>query len=410
MSDGINNGIGQGGDELELQALERQLDDAFQTTRPRPAFEDELWLRVQSSRPAPSRLRDALAAFWNGVREVPAVPATATALVLIVAVGVGIFTLGGLGRGGGGTAATSSLDHGAAPQAGQYSSGSFGRVPAPPFASSPKAINPTGNASAPQGAEFSGALQLMWTGSFDLHITAAPVFRYNEPSPTDADTFAAGLGAVLRGRPSGFLGMYSAADYTLKVRGTVASPPSSPAYFIFSGLNLPPADAAGGPQAAADVFLAQHSLQPQWPNTVEVDASNDPLKVVYERQFDVPGYGPAYLVDSNAARYGLEVDITSNRVVLASGLLPVSMDIANYSVISSADAIRAATVASSPPASPAVPVAKLDHAELVYVLVPAGEHSFYEPAFLFTGTVQSGGQSYTKHVLVSAVDPSQRTH
>ena len=34
-------------EDLELQALQRQLDDAFQTTRPRAAFEDELWLRMR---------------------------------------------------------------------------------------------------------------------------------------------------------------------------------------------------------------------------------------------------------------------------------------------------------------------------------------------------------------------------
>jgi hypothetical protein len=213
---------------------------------------------------------------------------------------------------------------------------------------------------------------------------------------------------VLRGRPSGFLGMYSSADYTLKIRGTVASPPSSPAYFIFSGLNLPPIDAAGGPQDLADVFLAQHSLQPQWQYTVGIDSSGDPVKVVYQRQFEVPGYGAAYLIDFNAKRYGLEVDMSGNRPVIASGTLPVSLDIADYTVISSADAIRAATGSGAPAGDASAPVAKLDHAELVYVLVPAGGHSFYEPAFLFTGTVQAGAQSYTKHVLVPAVDPSLR--
>ena len=45
--------MSENGQELELQALERQLDDAFETTRPRPGFEDELWLRMQSARPAP---------------------------------------------------------------------------------------------------------------------------------------------------------------------------------------------------------------------------------------------------------------------------------------------------------------------------------------------------------------------
>jgi hypothetical protein len=51
----------------------------------------------------------------------------------------------------------------------------------------------------------------------------------------------------------------------------------------------------------------------------------------------------------------------------------------------------------------------LTQAELVYVLVPAGDHSFYEPAFLFSGTFKLNGQTLTKRVLVPAVDPSQRT-
>jgi hypothetical protein len=43
------------------------------------------------------------------------------------------------------------------------------------------------------------------------------------------------------------------------------------------------------------------------------------------------------------------------------------------------------------------------------VLVPAGDHSFYEPAYLFNGTAQVGGKMYTKRVLLPAVDPSQRS-
>ncbi|HET7339016.1 MAG TPA: hypothetical protein VFK22_05670 [Candidatus Dormibacteraeota bacterium] len=397
--------MSQNGKELELQALERQLDDAFETTRPRAGFEDELWLRMQSARPAPRRLRDALAALWSGIRAVPAVPATATALVLIVAVGVGVFTLGGLGHPGGGS--TSAVGRLAAPNEGQSFAGTFGKVPSPVFNTTPKAATP--ETLAPSGADFAGPVRLQWTGTFDLNITTAPVFRYAEPSQTDADQFASALGAVLRGRPSGFLGTYSAADYTLKVRGTISSPQSSPAYFIFSGLNLPASDTAGGPQASADVFLAQHSLVPQWPYTVAVDSTNDPVKVIYERQFTVPGYGPAYLLDASGNHYGLEVDLSGNRVVLASGMLPANFDVANYNVISGADAITAAVATSSPQASPAVPVVQLNHAELVYVLVPSGDHSFYEPAFLFTGTLQSGGQSYIKHVLIPAVDPKQRS-
>jgi hypothetical protein len=52
---------------------------------------------------------------------------------------------------------------------------------------------------------------------------------------------------------------------------------------------------------------------------------------------------------------------------------------------------------------------QLTQAQLAYVLVPAGDHSFYEPAFLFTGSFQLNGQTMVKRVLVPAVDPSQRT-
>jgi hypothetical protein len=401
--------MSENNDDLELRALERQLDDAFETTRPRPSLEDELWTRIQSSRPAPRRLRDALAAFWAGVRAVPAVPATAVALVLIVALGVGIVTLSG--RGGGGAATSSESTAVNQEAAGQFSAGTFGRLPAPGFGNAPKSGGAAAGPATPSlalGSQYAGPVRYEWTGSFVLNVTTAPVFRYGEPATADADQFAAALGAVLRGRPSGFLGSYSAVDYTLKIRGTVQSPPSSPVYFIFAGLNMPEQDVAGGPQEAADVFLAQHNLTPPWPHTVEVDTSSDPAKVVYQRQFDVPGYGPAYVVNGDGSRYGMEVDVSANRPVLASGMLPLSMDVANYNVVSAEDAIRAATSASAPAAA-GIPTMELNHAELVYVLVPAGSHSFYEPAFLFTGEMQNSGKSYAGRVLVSAVDPTQRT-
>jgi hypothetical protein len=176
---------------------------------------------------------------------------------------------------------------------------------------------------------------------------------------------------------------------------------------------MPPVEAAGaGPKDLADIFLAQHSLQPQWSYTAVVDTSTDPLKVRYQRQFQTVGYGPTYLVDVNGNRYGLEVDFSGNRPVLASGLLPVSFDEADYKIVSSSDAIHAALASSAAsPAAPSTPLptVQLNQAELVYVLVPAGNHSFYEPAFLFSGTLQLNGQTYVKHILVPAVDPSQRT-
>jgi hypothetical protein len=62
-----------------------------------------------------------------------------------------------------------------------------------------------------------------------------------------------------------------------------------------------------------------------------------------------------------------------------------------------------------PVTGPAAPAVVLTQAELVYVLVPAGGRSYYEPAFMFSGTVKINGSTLTKRVLVPAVDPSQRT-
>ncbi|HKW70813.1 MAG TPA: hypothetical protein VJP81_09545 [Candidatus Dormibacteraeota bacterium] len=395
-------------EDLALQALQRQLDDAFETTRPRPGFEDELWLRVQQSRPPQRRVVDALAAFFQGITEVPAVPLAAVAAVLVVLIGVGIFAYSGIGRGGGAGGGAYLSAGQSAPRNGELAPGTFGRVPTPVFGSGTKATAPQADTVA--GA-YLGPAQYTWAGALDVTVTSAPVFRYFEPSANSADQFASALGAVLRGRPAGFLGAYDASGYTLKVRGTVQTPPSSPAFFIFSSLTMPPIEAAGaGPQDVADIFLAQHSLVPQWAYTIAVDAGADPVKVRYQRQFEAPGYGTAFLVDFNGERYGLEVDLSGgNRPVLASGLLPLSLDVANYRIIAPSDAIQSAIAsgASSSSATPA-PAVKLTKAELVYVLVPAGDHSFYEPAYLFSGTLQMNGTTLTKRVLVPAVDPSQR--
>src|SRR5579859_4957231 len=91
-------------DELELQAMQRELEDAFATMRPRAGFEGELWQRMQAQRPAPNKIRDAFTGFWASVRAVPMAPAAATAAVLVVAVGVGLLTYTGALRGHGGAA------------------------------------------------------------------------------------------------------------------------------------------------------------------------------------------------------------------------------------------------------------------------------------------------------------------
>jgi hypothetical protein len=306
--------------------------------------------------------------------------------------------------------AGSSFDSGLA-----LKNGSFGRLPTPLFSpsvgkSTAPELNPVSPSSA--GNAYDGPANLSWSGTLKLTISTAPVFRYHEPSTTNADQFASGLGAVLRDRPSGLLGYYIGSDYSLQVRGTVKSPPLSPAYFIYSGPTMPPVVAAGaGPADLASLFLAEHSLVPQWPYTIDVQTANDLTKVRFVRQFDAPGYGAANLVDGAGERYGLEVDLNGNNVVSVQGLFTVNLDAALYPIISSDQAIRAALAAqpAQPASSTPAPTVQLTQAELVYVLATAGDQSYYEPAILFSGTFKLNGVTTTKRVLVPAVDPSQRS-
>lgn len=400
-------------EDLELQALQRQLDGAFETTRPRAGFEDELWARMQEARPVPSRLRDALAGLVRGIREIPAVPLAGVAALLVVVLGVGLFAYSGIGRPRN-NAPTAQLGNGAAGAAGGALYGPFGKLPTPALASSPRSETSVPNVPSKGAAspEYAGPVQLTWTGQLNVASASEPVFRYQEPTTTTADQFASSLGAVLRSRPGGLLGSYDASDYSLEVRGTVQSPPQSPAYFIYSSPDMPAIDAAGaGPADLAGLFLAEHSLTPDWAYTAAVDSSSNPTRVVLQRQFQAPGYGPAYLVDLSGNPYGMELDLDGSRVVHVSGVLPVSLDNAMYPIISSDAAIRAAIGSGSPvpaTATPA-PAVVLTKADLAYMLVPAGDHSFYEPVFVFSGTLKVGTQTYAKHVIVPAVDPSLLT-
>lgn len=394
--------------DLELMALQRQLDDAFETTRPRRGFEDELWARMQATRPATNRVRDAFAGLWAGIRAVPAVPAAAAASVLVVVLGFGFLTYVTTNIHGNNSSGGAALSAPNASRGGdQLAFGGFGQLPSPSFGATTEPMAP--NAGNPKGANFTGPAQLVWAGPSNIAVTGAPVFRYFEPTKNTADQFASALGTVLSGRPAGFLGSYASSDYTLKVRGTVQSPPSSPAYFIFASLAMQEIAAAGaGPADIANIFLAEHSLAPQWSYTTRTDASGDPIKVTYERQFDVPGYGLAYLVDWGGATYGLEVDLSNNRPVLASGMLPMSLDGAYYNLASPAAAIQPALTPPTPSTGTPPPTIQMTKVDLVYVLVPAGDHSFFEPAYMFTGTVILNGVTYMRRLLEPAVDPSQR--
>ena len=400
-------------EDLELEALQRQLDDAFETTRPRAGFEDELWTKMQAHRPAGTRLRDAWTGFVQAIREAPAVPIAAVAAVLVVVIGAGALLSSGVGHPGGSASSVSSNQE--APQAGALTSfGAFGRLPSQSLAANPRSpvgtVAPVGPVAQPApAAGYAGPVALTWTGKLVLNMGSAPVFRYQEPSTNTADQFATSLGAVLLSRPASYLGAYETTDFSVRVRGTVESPASEPTFIMLPIASIPTVDTTGGPADAALVFLASHSLAPSWQYTSGSVVVNDVTKVTLYRQFGVTGYGYAYLVDGAGDRYGMEIDLTSNRPTSVTGPLPISMESAPYPIISADEAVRLALASSAPAGGSSVPTATLTSAELVYSVVVAGDHSFYEPSILFSGTFTVNGTQYVKRVMVPAVDPNYRS-
>ncbi len=125
--------------------------------------------------------------------------------------------------------------------------------------------------------------------------------------------------------------------------------------------------------------------------------------------FDLGTQGQASLVDSVGSAYGIEVDLSGGQTrAVAYGPLPLNLDTGTYPIVTAEQAVHSA-LAQSAPAGSNIPAVRLTGAELVYILVPAGDHSYYEPAFLFSGLFTDQGTTHVKRVLVPAVDPSQRT-
>src|SRR5260370_39193547 len=155
-------------EDLELQALQRRLDDAFQTTRPRAGFEDELWSKMQARRPVWSRAAEFVSGFIASIREAPAVPAAAVAVVLVVALGIGIIARSGVHFGAGG-ASNSSNAVPAEAVAGSRYAGTFGRLPVPvaaaPTRAPPTPANPSATGGgAPYASAYSSPLNDVWGG------------------------------------------------------------------------------------------------------------------------------------------------------------------------------------------------------------------------------------------------------
>ncbi|HSS94100.1 MAG TPA: hypothetical protein VLR46_08925 [Candidatus Dormibacteraeota bacterium] len=379
-------------EDLELQALQRQLDDAFQTTRPRSSFEDELWAAMQERRPWWQRARGTLAGVVAGIRAAPRVPATAVALVLIAAIGVGIVSLSKFHLGGGTASSATSAQ---APNGARYSgaNGALNPLPAPKLADNSFPLPAGSQAESPP--QYAGPSKVVWAGSLQVGITRAPVF-VDTYLINAGDMFAASLGAVPQQA-----GRYAGDGFTLTITGNSFQLTPDPT-------RLPPAKAT--PAETAHAFLSAHGIVPASPSMVVVEQKGTTTRVRYLRQFLVPGYGFANAIDSAGQRTGIEVDLVNGQPTLVAGPLPLSMtSMGDYPIITADQAVEAALAPSqrSAPVIQQVPTIRLTSAELVYALAGVGNMYYYEPAFLFSGTFSLNGVTYMKRVLVPAVVPSQ---
>jgi hypothetical protein len=401
-------------EDLELQALQRELDDAFATTRPRRGYEDELWLRMQARRPLWTRVRDAYGSLGALFREAPAIPLGAVAVLLVVVIGASILVNSGLRLG---TTHNSYSQGAQAPD--MALGGEFGKLPTPALHPGLVDRAPLALAAGPEvppvwsGANlYFGPANLRWTGQLPVEPPAeALVYRYSEPGPNVIDPFVASLGPTNKQAAApGFLGTYSGQGFTVSVRGTVPELPREP-YFVLTSANG--AGATGNdPQTIAMNFLSYYGLIPTWSVVGGgFQQSGQQARVLFTRGFQLTTFQLAEVVDWNGERYGIEVDLVNGQVRTVSGPLPLSLVSTSYRLISNEEALRMA-LASAPASSQAiqpVPTVNLNTLEEVYVLAVANGQGFYEPAYLFSGTFQYNGQTYTKRVLVPLVDPSLRS-
>ena len=376
-------------DDLELEALQRQLDDAFGSTRPRRGFEDELWLRMQARRSFGARLRDVFGSVAAGFRAAPAIPIGAVAVALVVVIGAGVLLSNGLRIGG----ESSTLSQGAAQAPGRLALGDAGKLPSPALhpglvdTATPPGLTysaePATHAAPPN--LYFGPAHLTWTGTFPGSAVEAPVYRYMEPTSDQMSQFLVTIGPGLNA----------------VALATQPQLPRPPVYVVSaSGNDVPP---GSDPVDVANTFLGTHNLAPQWPNAVTVKTAGGTSSVRYARGFAANG-GTAYLIDWNGEPSGIEVDLGGGKLV-ATGPLPVVLDQTQYRLVSN-DRAAALAISSTPASAQAIqptPDIVLTSVELVYALAVANGQGFYEPCYLFSGTFSYNGQTYTKRVLVPLV-------
>lgn len=342
-------------DERELDELAERLDAAFAATRPRPGFEQELRGRIGTRRRS--------APWWDRVGLGPLAGAAA-ALLLVAGFGYLLLHAGPGGTGRAGSSAARPLEHGAAPAV-----VTFGTLPRPAVAPAPSAAAGGTDQVAPAPAGLPGS---------------APVYRYAEPPPADADGFASGHGAhPLTVAPSGAR-LYQGDGFALTVLPTNAPQGLEPAFVLTPQGREPEGSGpqAAAAEAAAQRFLDQYRLSAPQPARVEATvAAGVPTVVRY-----VPQLNGADLVTTAGTPAGLAVVVKADGGVFqASGPLPLALQSALYPLASYDQLARAAGPG-------------YDRAALVYVLAFDGRYGYLEPALLFSGP--------RGRLVVPAVSPS----
>ena len=155
----------------ELERLQRQLDAAFASTRPRRGFEDELWARLGSRPPAVARR-----SLWG----IPGLAAAGGVAVVLLA-GVTLLTLVLLGGRGGQMGGSSSSPGLAGPAQRQGPAAQdalpFGPLPAPPGAGVIQVMQGGRLSPVPAGAQMTIA-----DGALPQPATSLRVFRYDPAS------------------------------------------------------------------------------------------------------------------------------------------------------------------------------------------------------------------------------------
>ena len=379
--------------------FEDKLRAAFDAEVKRAPVRPGLRQRVIANAVATPRTRGALLGGWLTPPRLALVGAAA-AVLIVAGIGFRLATQTGPGIAKGSpTPSTQQL--------------AFGKLPAP-------ALHPPQGLGAGGGptvtTPYFGPATMSWSGHLPSVPKSAPVYRFQLATDSDADAFAAKLGARLTAPESG-LGprMYQLpGGWVLSISFTdpVAGEPS----FIMNASTGPSgtqslSDAAA--RAYADAELARRGLTPSWKFAVSVSTlpamvNGAPSYLVrYQRLIDIAPGVTAGEVDGNGDPSGIQVVVdASGKALQIAGTLRLAEQAASYPLRSPGSTINEAI--SAPPLQPQegpVPVVTLTKVSLVYTVVHSGNVGYLEPAYLFTGTFTMKGP-LEKRVLVPALPAS----